>query len=118
VVATVTSDLAHPGEGDDAAPHPIEHHKTPTFPCISRLGSYREAPHERNYRPGETQHPFVESDPTMAPVMAIETPTARIAQGLLGQETESLSVLSSRSYLDLESRQSFYGLAKEDILLG
>jgi hypothetical protein len=49
VTATVTSDLAHPREGDDATYHPIEHHKTSTFPYINRLGSHREASHEKKF---------------------------------------------------------------------
>jgi hypothetical protein len=45
VAATVTSDLAHPREGDNATYHPIEH------------------------------------NPIIAPVVAIETLTARVAKG-------------------------------------
>jgi hypothetical protein len=58
--------------------------------------------------------PFIQSDPTMTLVIAIETLTARIAKGL---QIESLPVLSSRSYLDLESRHSVHRPAKEDLCL-
>jgi hypothetical protein len=61
--------------------HTIKHHKTSTFSSTGRLSSYREAPHERNSRSGETQHPFIGSDLTMALMIAIETPTTGVAKG-------------------------------------
>jgi hypothetical protein len=78
VVATVTSDLAK-----EMTPHTTILSIITKLPCLLALvGLVRigKAPHERD-RSGEARYPFIESDPTMAPVMTIETSTAGIAKG-------------------------------------
>ena len=51
-------------------------------------------PYERNSKSSETQHPFIESDPTMALMIAIETPTTGVAKGCCAGNLVAASVIA------------------------
>jgi hypothetical protein len=54
-------------------------------------------PYERNSKSSETQHPFIDSDSTMAPVIAIETLAARVAKGRRAGNLATASAIAAIS---------------------